>query len=83
MDTGGGVLAGSTPHYHSDVLREILLPEEDFTPCPRVIKKCVIKWECWNINGTLPTSLRLRCVSIQDTVTKCVTAWIDRAQQVR
>ena len=43
---------------------------------------------CLNINGTLPTSLTLRVdtsygVSIQDTVTKCVTAWIDRPQRVR
>ena len=67
-DTGGSVLAGSTPHYHFDVLRKKLTPEEDFIPCLYIIRKCVIKWDCQNIYETLPTSLRVRCASIQDTV---------------
>ena len=32
---------------------------------------------------TLPTILRLRCASIQGTVTEYVTAWIDGAQRLR
>ena len=40
MDTGGDVLAGSTPHYRSDVLRgKLLLPKEDFIALPIINKE--------------------------------------------
>ena len=33
------VLAGSNSHYHTDVLRETILPEKDFIALPSLIRE--------------------------------------------